>query len=112
MSDKASKISPAIDYIERHYMESTDIETLANRCFMSKSHFFRLFKTETGMTPLEYRNNIRIERAKILLSDGECGIGDIAMILGFENVYYFSRIFKQIEGIPPSKYVPNERDSL
>lgn len=67
MRDNASKISPAMDYIERHYMESTDIMTLANRCFMSRLHFFRLFKQETGMTPLEYRNNVRIERAKILL---------------------------------------------
>lgn len=109
LSNYAGKITPAIDYIERHYMEDVNISTLAARCFMSKPHFFRLFKSAAGMTPLEYRNNIRIERAKILLSDGECGVADIAEILGFENAYYFSRLFKKIVGVPPSKYIPAER---
>lgn len=105
--DSAGKISPALDYIDRHYSENTDIAALAAMCYMSKPHFFRLFKEQTSMTPLEYRNNIRIERAKILLSDGECSVGDIAVMLGFENIYYFSRMFKKLTGTPPSHYFPN-----
>ena len=98
------KISPAIDWLDRHFAEDIDIDTLAEKCFMSKSHFFRLFKDETGFSPIEYRNNLRIERAKILLSDGECSVTETALMLGFENVYYFSRMFKKITGMSPTGY--------
>lgn len=108
IKEKAGKILPATDYIERHYTEETDISFLASKCYMSRSHFFRVFKEETGKTPVEYRNYIRMERAKSLLSGGECSVGDIASILGFENIYYFSRMFKKIVGVSPSGYINNE----
>lgn len=99
-----SRISPAIEYLDSHFTENTSVEALAQLCYISKPHLFRLFREKLGMSPIEYRNTLRIERAKALLSDGECSIGEIASMLGFEGSYYFSRIFKQYTGVAPSQY--------
>lgn len=99
-----SRIHPAVEYIESNYCKNTDIAFLSNLCYMSQAHFFRLFKSELGMSPIEYRNKLRLEKAKALLSENECTISEVAQILGFDSVYYFSRFFKKYEGIPPSEY--------
>ena len=99
-----SRISTAVEHIDRHYSEETNVDGLAALCYISKPHLFRLFKSELGMSPIEYRNHLRMERAKVLLSDGELSVGEIAAMLGFENGYYFSRMFKEHTGMSPSKY--------
>ena len=65
---------------------------------------YRLFREETGTTPIEYRNRLRIQRACQLLRGRECTIGEIAALLGFESVYYFSRVFKKLTGVAPSRW--------
>ena len=102
MSD--GRIAPAVQYIESRYNENVSVDYLAELCALSKPHLFRLFKNQLGVSPIEYRNRLRIERAKELLSDGECSISEISQILGFESVYYFSRIFKAHTNYPPSLY--------
>ena len=98
------RVAPAVEYIKKHYTAPIDIDTLCELCYMSKPYFFKLFKKETGTTPLMMRNALRIERAKALLFDEECQIGEIASILGFESIYYFSRSFKDIVGMSPQQY--------
>ena len=103
------RIVPAVRFIESNYTENISVDYLAELCALSKPHLFRLFKNEFGISPIEYRNQLRIERAKELLSDGECTISEISQILGFESVYYFSRIFKAHTNIPPSLYSSFEK---
>jgi len=105
--EKCSKITPAIDHIEKHYNEDTDIPTLASMCYLSEPHFYRLFKNETDMTPIEYRSRLRLERAQSLLSYGSFTVSEIASMLGFNSVYYFSRFFKQRTGFSPIAYMKN-----
>ena len=95
------RIAPAIDYVESHYAEELDVRKLSEMCYMSEAHLFRLFKSETGMSPIEYKNSLRIRKAKELLLDRECSISEISTMLGFENACYFSRIFKRITGCSP-----------
>jgi len=99
-----SKISDAVRYIEDNYTKNFDVSELSDLCYMSQAHFFRLFKKEMGMTPIEYKNKLRIERAKYFLSENECSVTEISDLLGFESVYYFSRFFKKYTGVPPSEY--------
>jgi AraC-like DNA-binding protein len=72
-----------------------------------KDYFRRCFKKETGMTPISYLINLRVEYAKKLLSQrGENNhtISDIALISGFYDYHYFSRVFKNIVGVTPQEY--------
>ena len=101
------RIFAAIDHIEKHYAEEVDIKALADMCYLSEPHFFRLFKREIGDTPISYRNRLRVEKAKMLLSDGECSVSEISAMLGFESVYYFSRVFKKSVGVSPTVYQQN-----
>ena len=99
-----SRVAAAVEYVQKHYTENFDIDTLCELCYMSKPYFFKLFKRETGTTPILMRNALRIERAKALLFDEECHISEIASMLGFESIYYFSRSFKSNVGMSPQQY--------
>ena len=98
------RISEIIDCIENHFTDSISVDELAERCYVSRTQMFRLFKAETGKTPVDYRNELRIKKACQLIQDGECSVSEIAEMLGFESIYYFSRVFKKYTGISPSKF--------
>ncbi len=73
----------------------------------SKDYFRKLFKQETGVTPLEYLTTLRIEHAKGLLSSTSLTVRQIAAMVGYDDPYYFSRIFKKATGKSPSQWVCN-----
>ena len=100
----ASRISAAREYIECHYAEKFEVASLAQMCHLGETQFFNLFKNEVCMSPIKYKNYLRVERAKMLVLSGECSLAEIADMLGFENVYYFGRIFKEYTGVSPAKY--------
>jgi len=106
-----SKISPAINYINENYLKPIDPDKLAELCTMSRSQMYRLFKEETGATPVEYRNRLRVEKARLLLVENEYSVGEIALNLGFESIYYFSRVFKKHTGVSPTHYWSDTRRS-
>lgn len=101
---KNGMIAPAVNYINSHLLEKIEPDVLAQLCMMSRSKMYRLFKEETGTNPIDYRNRLRTEKAKLLLSSDEYTVGEIAELLGFESIYYFSRVFKQHCGVSPLKY--------
>lgn len=105
MPQHAHRISPALDYIESHYTEPMDVAWLAELCALSESQFYDAFKKKTGMSPIHYRNHLRVRQAKLLLESGEITIQEIAQLLGFESIHYFSRVFKAYTGISPSQYM-------
>lgn len=104
MHGGSSPITPAIRYIRDHFTEDLNVAHLAELCFISESHLFRLFRQELGQSPIDYRNSLRIDLAKQLLVGEINSIAEIAASLGFENFYYFSRIFKEKTGLSPSAY--------
>ena len=71
---------------------------------MSKFHFFRIFEDITGTSPLKYRNNIRLDHAKELLSDTNSPISEIGWTVGFSSNTYFCDAFKAKVGMTPSQY--------
>ena len=104
-----TRIKAAVEYINNHFTEEISVRYLAELCYLSEAHLFRLFKGELGMSPIEYKNSLRIRRAKLLLPDTEITIGEIAEMLGFDNACYFSRIFKAHTGSSPIEYRAKNR---
>ena len=103
-SDKTRKIAPAIEYIAKNYNKNIKNDELANISGLSTVYFRKLFTQIYGTSPIAYIQNLRIKKAKEMLKSDYGNITDIALSLGFANVYEFSRTFKKVTGIPPSKY--------
>ena len=100
----ASKISELIGHIKTVHNLNITVAQCANFCNMSESHFTRVFKNTTGMPPLQFMLNLRIDRAKELLDFTDMSIGEIAEASGFNDQNYFARTFKKITGMTPSQY--------
>ena len=78
--------------------EPLTLDEVANACFLSKSHFCKIFKEETGRTFKAYLNDIRIERAKDLLKNSTLKNYEIAQEIGIEDASYFNELFKENNG--------------
>lgn len=76
----------------------------ANMCNVSTSHFISIFKERTGVSPLAFRQNIRLERAKSLLVTTDLSIKEIALSVGYDDILYFQRIFKKKNDMPPGEF--------
>lgn len=97
-------IAPALDYIREHYMNEFTVDTLADECHMSPTHFRRNFTQIMGQGPLSYLNDIRIQNADVLLRTTEMSILDISESVGFNSVSSFNRHFSELYGMPPLKW--------
>ena len=104
------KQSDVIEKIKKHliihYRDDFSIEELASMANISQSHFHRLFKDETGISAKQFLIRIRMNRAQSLLQSGEHNISEVADIVGYSDIYYFSRLFKKTMGVPPSAFIP------
>lgn len=74
---------------------------------MSESHFYRVFKNELGISPVEFINNERIKLAVSLLQDPKRTIKEVFMECGFESRSYFNRVFKRKKNVSPGEYQAN-----
>lgn len=91
-------------YILQHLSAPLPLEELADMIGVCKDSLIRIFKRETGMTPVEFILNKRIEKAQIALLTQASSIHDIAIQLGFGNQSYFASLFKRMMGITPLQY--------
>ncbi len=97
-------VSTALEYIEKNYTKNFNIDTVAKACFVSTSHLFHLFKDELGITPVEYKNEVRIRNALDMLANSKKTIEDISAELGFNSPGYFRKTFTAVTGMTPSGY--------
>jgi AraC-like DNA-binding protein len=93
-----------LQYIKAHLTEKLNIDVLSQMAYMSKASFFRAFKCELGVSPVDYIIKERIQLAKQFLQNPYCSIADACFKAGFNNQHYFSRAFRKIEGTTPSIY--------
>ena len=100
-----SRIRPAVQFIEQNLSTPIDVEKLALLCAMSASQLRRLFKKEYQVTPVAFRNNLRMDQAKFMLYYGYRNISETSRALGFDNVYAFSNMFKKHTGISPTEFI-------
>jgi AraC-like DNA-binding protein/mannose-6-phosphate isomerase-like protein (cupin superfamily) len=102
--ERISLIERSLRYIHEHYVEEFTIEDMSKAVYVSPSYLFRIFKMKMHTTPNLYRTLLRIEKAKILLCEGETGLESIAQEIGFKDVKYFSRLFKKSTGLTPGHF--------
>ena len=101
---KDNRIHQTMVYIRKHLDNHLGIDMLADKACMSKDHYIRVFKKETGETPNVYITKRRLERAELALATSELSVKGIAQTLGYEDHSYFNRVFKQNAGVTPQQY--------
>lgn len=99
-----SAVSSAISYINENYEKDFSNTFLANMCHLSLGRFEHIFRAEMGISPSAYRQSLRIDNAKNLLSSTELPISEVGILCGFSDSLYFSRIFRQKTGCSPTEY--------
>ncbi|MBQ6811076.1 MAG: helix-turn-helix domain-containing protein, partial [Firmicutes bacterium] len=102
--DNFQSVYAAAEYIRRHYKERITVHQIAEKVHLSDSYLSHIFSETFGRTITEYITSVRIEYAKTLLAEPGSSISEIALECGFEDVSYFSRVFKKSEGITPRDY--------
>lgn len=93
-----------VQYIRENLSEKILIDNLCRRVYLNRNAFFKWFKEQVGITPVEFINRQRIKYAKELLAGAECSISEAGAICGFSDVNYFVRLFRKTEGITPGMY--------
>ena len=97
-------IRKGMDALCREWNQNERIETYAALCGMSEGYFYRLFRRANGMSPIEYRNLLRVSNARSILKNTRLSVKEVANVVGFDDPFYFCRIFKKHTGIAPSEY--------
>lgn len=87
--------------LEQSYLENLPVSKFAEVSNISISTFRQLFHKQYGMSPIQYRNRLRINRAVAVLSEGSCTVSEAAYACGFENIGYFCRYYKKVTGETP-----------
>lgn len=92
------------DYVESHYMEDITLQDAAAQLHYSDAYFCRFFKQNFDKNFIMYLSEIRVEKAKELLSDVTVNVKDVGQRVGFRDSSYFTKVFKRVTGITPSEY--------
>ena len=98
------RLKKVIQYIQEHYQSKIMIDELADQVNMSRHYFCRFFKKATGMTPVDYMNCYKTDRAAALIETTDLSIMEAGMESGFDNFSYFIKTFKKFKNCTPSEY--------
>ncbi|MCK5442711.1 MAG: AraC family transcriptional regulator [Maribacter sp.] len=97
-------ISKSIEYIKNNLNKQMTVGELARYSGFSESHFSLLFKKKTGQSPLNFAVYLKIQKGCHLIEFSDMKIRDIAAQLGYEDSFYFSRVFSKVMGMSPAKF--------
>jgi len=98
------RFAAVVQYIKEHLTDNLSVDKLSALACMSKATFFRVFKREFGLTPVEYIVRERLAEAKRLLRQPLTTVAEVSMRAGFNNSSYFQALFKKHEGLTPGAY--------
>lgn len=101
--DKAI-VSSALDFINKNYAQNISLDLISENCYCNPAYLSHLFNKEIGMSITDYINKCRVEDAKRLLDLTELSITQISQEVGFNDPSYFSKVFKNIQGVNPTHY--------
>ena len=98
------RLLPVLEYIRQNVESDIKISDLQQILYVSKEHLIRLFKAETGKTPLEYIIDFKLQKAMLMLEENNYSVSEISDRLSFANPSYFSKVFRQRLKMTPSEY--------
>ncbi|MFC3257007.1 helix-turn-helix domain-containing protein [Paenibacillus sepulcri] len=108
--DSRTAVERTQAYINNHYAEEISIEGLASMAGISPAYYMEIFKKIVGRSPIDYLTSVRINAARRLLDDTGAPAYQVAESVGYKDPFYFSRQFKRVTGVSPSRYA--RRSSL
>ncbi|GIO42896.1 response regulator transcription factor [Paenibacillus apis] len=97
-------ISEIVHYIEQNYQSNIALQDIAAQFYVSREYVSRKFKQTFGINFSDYLAKYRIDKAKLLMSNPHLKLQDVAELVGFRDVKYFSKVFKKQEGLSPREY--------
>jgi YesN/AraC family two-component response regulator len=98
------KVAKSIRFMRTHIDKKLSLEVIANHCGLSVSQYCLLFKKKTSRSPLDYLIHLKIQHASNLLDFSDLRINEISRQTGYEDAFYFSRVFSKIMGMSPKEY--------
>jgi AraC-like DNA-binding protein len=93
----------------QHQHEPLQVANLASVANICPSHYFAVFKQLTGFTPMAFFIRLRMRQACRLLDTTRWSVKEVAAVLGYDDQFYFSRLFKSVNGLPPTNYRASRR---
>ena len=99
----SAEIYKAIIYINDNFMYEVEVEKLAQMCGLSITTFRRLFKLQTGTSPIKYKNRLKLLHAQDMLRSGLYNVSEVSTLLGCCDTAYFNKIYRQEFGVNPSE---------
>lgn len=104
ITETNNPVSKSINFMKKHIDQPLTISELASEQSLSISRYSEVFKFETGSSPISYFIHLKMQKSCQYLYFTNMSIKEIAVAVGFSDPYYFSRMFKKVLGISPSKY--------
>lgn len=101
-ADRTALVSAASYYLEAHYSEELTLSSLADNLHVSAAYLSRTFKAVRGTSPINYLTQLRMRRAKDLLAQQQFTVAEVAQAVGYQDPYYFSKLFKRHFGAAPT----------
>lgn len=109
-NDKMDVVDSAILYMQEKINENISLQDLSSHYNYSASRFSSLFKQKTGYAPIDYFIQMKMQKASQQLDFSSSSVKDIALSMGFEDPYYFSKRFRKIIGLSPKQYRSQKKD--
>jgi AraC-like DNA-binding protein len=109
-TDKLDVVDSAILYMQEHINENISLQDLSSHYNYSASRFSSLFKQKTGYAPIDYFIQMKMQKASQQLDFSSSSVKDIALSMGFDDPYYFSKRFRKIIGLSPKQYRSQKKD--
>ncbi|MBO7744878.1 response regulator [Paenibacillus sp. MWE-103] len=101
---KNRNFNAILQYVTQHFREELSLQSLSEQFYMNPSYISQLFRKEVGETLTGYVARLRIEHARELLGGGELTMQEIAERIGYQDYFYFTRLFKKMTGKTPTQY--------
>jgi AraC-like DNA-binding protein len=92
------------EFIERTFLENTTLDAIAKACELDAPYFCRLFARFHDESPYQFLTRLRMEHASRILLESDASVKSVASALGFKDAFHFSRVFKGVHHVPPSRF--------